>query len=124
MRIAFDIDDTLYKVSDDRKRQVPDYELIQVLRWFYNNGNTILVWSAGGIDYAQQIVDKLGLTLMVTVIRKGAADDSRGVIDICFDDETVTNGIVNVKVKRPDYNAETKAVFNKDINLLKDDKDK
>ena len=124
MRIAFDIDDTLYKVSDDRKRQVPDYELIQVLRWFYNNGNTILVWSAGGIDYAQQIVDKLGLTLMVTVIRKGAADDRRGVIDICFDDETVTNGIVNVKVKRPDYNAETKAVFNKDINLLKDDKDK
>jgi phosphoserine phosphatase len=104
MRIAFDIDGTIWKVSDNRKSQVPDYDLIQVLRWFYNNGDTVLVWSAGGTDYAQQIVDKLGLTEMVRVIAKAAADDTRPAIDLTFDDETITNGKVNVKVTRPDYN--------------------
>jgi hypothetical protein len=57
-------------------------------------------------DLLRYLVDKLGLTLMVTVIRKGKADDKRGAIDICFDDETVTNGKVNIKVKRPNYNKE------------------
>ena len=118
MRIAFDLDDTLWKVihgcSDDCEfrqqhpsericdvhlrttKQVPDYELIAVLKWFYQNGDYIHVWSAGGVDYAQTIVDKLGLEKMVTVIPKGSSED----MDLTFDDEAVTLGKVNIKVKR------------------------
>ncbi len=99
MRIAFDIDDTLWKIRGAPYfDQVPDYDLIQVLRWFYNNGDEVFVWSAGGIDYALQIVRKLGLNDMVKVLPKG--DHSKLKMDITFDDESVAIGITNIKVKR------------------------
>ena len=111
-KIAFDIDDTLYKVrirkvdGRDIGDQVPDYDLIQVLRWFYNNEDEIFVWSGGGIDYAQTIVDKLGLTSMVTVIPKVELYDKSNSqnIDIAFDDEETRLAKVDIKVKRPNYN--------------------
>src|SRR3990167_5910232 len=78
-KIAFDIDDTLWKVRVRTHKdghqigdQVPDYDLIQVFRWFVNNGDEVFVWSAGGVDYAKIIVEKLGLDEMVTVIPKGS----------------------------------------------------
>ena len=70
MNIAFDIDDTIWKIRRKQCDQVPDYDLIFVLRWFYNNGNNIYVWSAGGMDHAKNIVTKLGLDEMVTVLDK------------------------------------------------------
>ena len=108
MKIAFDIDDTLWKVRirevDGRQvgDQVPDYDLIQVLKWFYNNGDNIFVWSGGGVDYAQQIVDKLGLTDMVQVIPKVALNDDSNPynIDIAFDDEETDLAKVDVHVRR------------------------
>ncbi len=56
MHIAFDVDDTLYKCTYPEKNvlelpklvQVPDYDLIQVLRWFHQNGDTLYVWSGAG----------------------------------------------------------------------------
>jgi trehalose-6-phosphatase len=107
-KIAFDIDDTLWKIDVKHKRQVPDYDLIQVLRWFVANGDEVFVWSAGGMDYAQTIVDKLGLTDHVTVIQKNGVlmKDLRGPawkeqpMDIAFDDVEVGLATVNVKVKR------------------------
>lgn len=110
-RIAFDIDDTLWKIEKYRQcpehcvlrhiheqwHQVPDYDLIQVLRWFHKNGDEVYVWSAGGVDYARDIVWKLGLDKMVTVIEKGKA---RG-LDIAFDDEDTKLAVVDIKVNRP-----------------------
>lgn len=112
MRIAFDVDDTLWKVvrtpeGDTVGRQVPDYDLIAVLRWFKSNGDEVFVWSAGGVDYAQQIVDKLGLTDMCTVIPKRdiVHMEPGKFIDIAFDDmPDVALGKVNVHVKRPAVN--------------------
>lgn len=96
MRIAFDIDDTVWKVLYvPRIQQIPDYDLVQVIRWFYQNGDTIYFWSAGGIDYAQTIINKLGLDAYGVVIGKGTIRP-----DIAFDDEKVTLGKVNVRVKR------------------------
>lgn len=96
MKIAFDIDDTLWKcVWRPRLSQVPDYDLIQVLRWFYNNGDTIYFWSAAGIDYTQTIIDKLGLTEYGHVIRKGSMQ-----VDIAFDDEETKLGKIDVRVNR------------------------
>lgn len=77
--------------------QVPDYDLIQVLRWFYKNGDTVVIWSAGGIDYAEQIATKLGLNDMVLIVNKG---ESTIKPDITFDDQAVTMGKVNVLVTR------------------------
>jgi hypothetical protein len=107
MKIAFDVDDTLYKVRirkvDGRVigDQIPDYDIIQVLRWFVSNGDEVFVWSAGGTDYAQQIVDKLGLSEAVRVIPK--REDPRFIPDLTFDDECIKIGMVNCKIQRPDY---------------------
>lgn len=118
MKIAFDIDDTLWKIRlrklDGRVAgdQVPDFDLIQVLRWFAANGDAIYVWSAGGVDYAQQIVDKLGLSELVTVIPK--EHDPHYDIDLAFDDERVRLGRVNCRIKRPDYE-QIAAAFQEDV---------
>jgi len=109
MKVAFDIDDTLWKIRIRKVDghvvgdQVPDFDLIQVLRWFATNGDDVYVWSAGGTQYAQQIVDKLGLSEFVTVIRKGAVAARHHRIDLAFDDEPVTLGMANCRIRRPDY---------------------
>jgi len=115
MKIAFDIDDTLWKcVSKPALMQVPDYDLIQVLRWFYNNGAEIYFWSAGGIDYAQTIIDKLGLTEYGNVISKGSMK-----VDIAFDDEETKLGTVDIRVKRKILNIKNEQEeYKKDGNLV------
>jgi len=107
MKIAFDIDDTLWKAERDKDNpsygmQVPDHDLIQVFKWFYNNGDTLYIWSAGGVDYAQQIANKLGLGGMCTIIPKVALHDASNPhkIDIAFDDCETNLARVDIKVKR------------------------
>lgn len=110
MIIAFDVDDTIYKIVRSQKlnrfnepitSQVPDYALIQVLMWFVNNGDRVHVWSAGGMDYAQMVVDKLGLTDSVSVIEKSMVSAKEHGVDLCFDDELgVQLAKVNCKIKR------------------------
>lgn len=105
MKIAFDIDHTLWKIvkgADQKAHQVPDYDLIQVLRWFHANGDEIFIWSAGGVDYAKMIANKLGLDTLVTVIPKGiyGEPESGLKMDLCFDDEEVKLASVNILIKR------------------------
>lgn len=113
MTVAFDIDDTLWKIVPDKCpntdpgipqlvclcgkhwKQVPDYDLIQVLKWFHSNGDTIYFWSAGGMDYCQVIVDKLGLNTYGTVIEKGSIRP-----DLAFDDAETGLATVDIKVNR------------------------
>lgn len=102
--ICFDVDDTLWRVRHEQKDQVPDYDLIAVLRWFFMNGDTVHVWSAGGVDYAKQICKKLGIDEYVDeVIPKG---DFFGKPDISFDDEEVSLGRMNIHVQREDHTYE------------------
>jgi len=101
MNIAFDCDDTLWKIDMKRGMQVPDYDLIQVLRWFHQNGDNVYVWSAGGMDYAKDIVRKLGLSDWVHgVIPKPPLYGNDPKIDIAFDDSEITLGKSNVLVNR------------------------
>ena len=106
MKVAFDIDDTIWKIDRKHKIQVPDYDLIQVLRWFANNGDEVFVWSAGGQDYAQTIVDKLGLTDLVEVIPKISSakilEKRYEGMDIAFDDCETNLAKVDQRVKRED----------------------
>ncbi|MCP6727568.1 MAG: hypothetical protein KJI69_06170 [Patescibacteria group bacterium] len=105
MKIAFDIDDTLHKIRLDKRDQVPDFDLFQVLRWFHGNGDEVYVWSAGGIDYATNYVRRMGIDSMVTVIRKGAIK-----VDISFDDMETNLATVDVKVNRDSTEEEVKEI--------------
>lgn len=95
--IAFDIDDTLYKIIGNTPdlHQAPDYDLIQVLRILHSFGARIIIWSAGGVDYATTIVKKLGLWNIVSVVPKGSIK-----VDIAFDDQEVALGKVNFLIDR------------------------
>lgn len=87
-KIAFDIDGTLMVGGT---YQTPNFRVLDVLRWFISNGDQVFVWSGGGVEYAEQIVRKLGLN--VSVIRKGSEK-----MDVSFDDEEVNLASVNIKV--------------------------
>ena len=102
IKVAFDIDDTLAKIipQDDNFAQVPDYDLIQVMRWFINNGDEVYVWSAGGLDYAQMWVRKLGFEDSVKIIPKMELGETHPTMDIAFDDCETALAKVDVIVKR------------------------
>lgn len=93
MVIAFDIDGCLIGQSQV-DGNVPNYPVIDLLRWFVDNGDTVYIWSGGGVDYAQRWAEKLGLDERCKVIQKGSI-----VPDIAVDDEFVQLGTVNIKVK-------------------------
>jgi hypothetical protein len=110
LKVCWDIDDTIWKIqkidnpagryramtaNNEYIEQVPDYDLIGVVRWFYQNGDKVYFWSAGGIDYAQMVVNKLGLAHMGKVVEKGSFKP-----DIAFDDCETNLGKVDVRVNR------------------------
>ncbi len=96
MTIAFDVDDTLIipPEANGLDMDTPNYETIAIYNWFKQQGNTMVIWSGGGIDYATRWADKLGLQPDM-VLAKGSIK-----VDIAFDDCDVELGTVNVKVKR------------------------
>jgi len=100
MKIAFDIDDTLIIPAIalgviNTSQDVPNYEVIEIYRWFQQQGHSMVVWSGGGVDYAKRWAEKLGLE-PCTIRLKEKSDD----IDLAFDDCDVDLGKVNIKVKR------------------------
>ena len=119
MKIAFDVDDTLIVPAIALKDEphpyigmhgaVPNYDIIAIYRWFQSQGNHMIVWSGGGVDYARTWAEKLGLN-PDEVIEKTKAGD----IDIAFDDCDVDLAKVNVKVKRVNN-----SVSRKDWNIHK-----
>lgn len=73
MKIAFDIDGTL----QGRSRKVA--WLHRELLKFANSGHDVIVWSGGGMDYAQRYVDQYNLPARVVI--KCSEE-----VDIAFDD--------------------------------------
>lgn len=100
LTIAFDLDDTLIvpAIATGFNRDIPNYEVIHIFQWFQKQGHYIIVWSGGGMDYAKQWMDKLGLE-PDEICRKGEK-----VVDIAFDDADIALGLANVKVKRLNNN--------------------
>jgi len=96
MKIAFDVDDTLIipSVVTGLPIDTPNYETIAIFRWFQSQGHEMIIWSGGGVDYAQTWGEKLGL-MDFHVMRKGLIE-----VDIAFDDCDVDLARVNIKVKR------------------------
>ena len=96
LTIAFDVDDTLIvpAVVTGFDRDTPNYETIEVYKWFQAQGHTMVIWSSSGIDWAKTWAEKLGLEAQIRVKSKS---DS---VDLAFDDCDVDLAKINIKVKR------------------------
>jgi hypothetical protein len=82
----FDVDDTLVmwdipegiEINDDRlvsinckgieDRLFPNKHNIELLKKFSARGHSVVVWSGGGADWAEAVVDALGLNQYVDVV--------------------------------------------------------
>lgn len=97
MKIAFDIDDCIIipAIATGLPIDTPNYEVIAVYRWFQAQGNYMICWSGGGVDYARMWAEKLGLKPDEIRVKTKSED-----IDLCFDDCDVDLAKVNVRVKR------------------------
>ena len=93
LKIAFDCDDTLIIPSVVYGRDIPNYKVIAVFKWFQEQGNDMIIWSGSGCDWAKTWPEKLGLR--ARIIRKGSER-----VDLAFDDCDVDLGKINIKVKR------------------------
>lgn len=114
MRVAFDIDDTLFKLVEDKDRkegemgarcscgvalkQEPDLLMIDIAHELVTGGHSVFLWSAGGVDHAMEFIHKHAPAWegLVKVIPKTSGQD----IDVCFDDQDVDLASVNLRIKR------------------------
>lgn len=96
MKVAFDVDDTLIIPAcvTGFPIDTPNYEVINIFRFFQAQGHEMIIWSGSGVDWARRWAEKLGLE--ATIRMKQKSDD----IDICFDDCDVDLAKVNIRVKR------------------------
>lgn len=97
MIIAFDVDDTLIipPEATGLDRDVPNYEVIAIYKWFESQGCDMIIWSGGGVDYAKMWAEKLGLKSAMVLPKE---KDER--VDVAFDDCDVDLARVNIKVRR------------------------
>jgi hypothetical protein len=98
MRVAFDVDGTLF----DEEGQ-PRWDVIQILRNLVPYC-TVIVWSGSGLSYAKAKGRALFLPPEVIYWSKGSQP-----ADISFDDQDVTLAKVNINVGRTHGQAEATA---------------
>ena len=97
LKIAFDVDDCLLlpSVATGFPRDTPNYAVIAIYRWLYEQGHHMIIWSGSGVDYAGMWAKKPGLTAHEFPMKQKRPD-----IDIAFDDCDVDLARVNIKVAR------------------------
>jgi len=89
--VAFDVDGTLIDEADDAPRD----DIIRLLKAHYERGDNVYVWSGGGMGYARDWAQRLGLAAYVTdYIRKQVTPG----MDIAYDDLDVKLAKVNRRV--------------------------
>jgi len=90
MKVGVDVDGTLITYGSK-----PNYRVIQLFFLLQGMGCDMIIWSGGGVDYAEQWRDKLGLN--ATVLPKGSIE-----VDLAIDDELATSlGKVLLQVQHP-----------------------
>ncbi len=90
--IAFDVDGTIYgSPFMHRAEPVLNLRTVQLMELLHEHVRNvkIYVWSGGGQEYAEQIVNKFGLEKWVDkCFSKQEFDETiHGEVDIAFDDE-------------------------------------
>lgn len=115
MRIAADIDDTLWRLVEDKDprvkgvgamcacgmpvKQEVDQAMMDMIHTFILNGDEVFLWSAGGVEYAKSWIRRFAPAWesLVTVIPKEKGHN----IDICIDDQEVDLANILLRIKRP-----------------------
>jgi len=90
LNIAFDVDGTLIHQVGEAE-DTPRYDIISQFHFYENLGNTMFIWSGGGVSYAERWAERLGLK--AKIVPKGSF-----LPDITFDDMNVNLGKVNIRV--------------------------
>lgn len=99
MKIAFDVDGTLYDnypYFDKKIGEQPRTAIVEFLKELHMAGHYIIVWSGGGKEYASQRVRDLKIEKFVHQTCSKLQND--GTVDVCFDDQDVTLAKVNIKI--------------------------
>ncbi len=91
MKIAFDVDGTLFSLDG-----APRKDVVDTLIMLRKAGHHIIVWSGGGKEYAESKVRFLKLGKDVNECLSKLSND--GTVDICFDDEGVKLATTNIKI--------------------------
>lgn len=141
LKVAFDVDDCLIipSVATGAYSDTPNYEVINIYKWFQSLGCHMIVWSGSGIDWAQTWSDKLGLNPDEVIEKKkhmvilkypevglSLPQDPIPLVDIAFDDCDVDLAKTNIKVKRINNNVsrlewnKTKRPDNRVLEVLQD----
>jgi len=93
LTVVFDVDGTLiHQVGE--KEDTPRYDIIQAFHHYERLGFNMLIWSGGGVDYAERWRDRLGLDALV--VEKKLYFEHKP--HITYDDMGVELGVVNIKV--------------------------
>lgn len=111
MKIAFDIDDTILIPSvanTGSHENIPNYEVIEVYRFFQRQGHWMILWSGSGVDWARRWGEKFGLNPDEVRIKIRPGNAPWPDVDIAFDDCDVDLAKVNVRVKRINNGASRK----------------
>jgi len=87
-KVAFDVDLTLI-THEDR----PILSVINILDWFVRGGFDVIIWSGGGVSYAEMWARRLGYIDRVRVIEKGSEE-----VNLAFDDEEFSLAKTNICV--------------------------
>lgn len=82
-KIAFDVDGTLIDFMDR-----PRYHIIDLMLFFMKQGWDVIIWSGGGIDYAEMWRRKLGFEETARVVEKCSEK-----VDIAVDDNALETKI-------------------------------
>ena len=95
--VAFDVDDTLIDKYDEPRRDVLEF---LNLFWLLTDAD-IVVWSGGGVEYAEEWVAKLNLEHKVRVVEKKSIKPDIAIDDFPIDDPyfaPIDLGKVNLQV--------------------------
>lgn len=113
-RISFDIDDTLWKLVEDKDprpagvgamcacgvpvKQELDEDMCQLVEDLFEAGNEVNLWSAGGVEYAKNWVKRFKPQWegLIGVLPKAGGHN----VDICFDDQEVDLATILLRIKR------------------------
>lgn len=102
LTIAFDVDDTLVIPGEvmGTKYDQPNWEVIDIYKWFQRNGHRMIVWSYGGKAWAEEWNDRLGLNADECRFKDKNNPETGNDVDIAFDDCNLNIAKVMVKVRR------------------------
>lgn len=91
--VCFDVDGTL--IAEGHYDGTPRYHVIRHVWDWVNAGAEVWIWSQAGEDHAVDVATRLGLADIV----EGCCEKN-GILrpDICYDNNPVKYGVVNILV--------------------------